>query len=88
MKYIQIITLVSQILEVIGAYLLFKFSLPPHINKLSGVFAPDIDNQPDYTKELADNKKYEKCTKYGFLLVFIGFLLNFLVYIYNFINCD
>jgi hypothetical protein len=88
MKTTQFIILFSQVLEVCGAYLLFKYSLPPYLNKFSIPMAPDISKAPDIKKQDIDNNKYAKLTKLGFLLVLIGFAINFIISINNFIDCN
>jgi hypothetical protein len=74
MIYLIILNILAQVCNIVGAYLLFKYSLPPHINKFSGSFIGV--SELDFLKEDSDNKKYAKNTKLGFLLVLIGFSLS------------
>jgi len=80
MKCLQYLCLIGQFCEIAGAYFLFRYSVPPHINKLSGTW---IGGRTDVTKELADNKRYENLTKLGFGLILLGFLLVIPISIYN-----
>lgn len=85
MNYLQYLNLIGQLCELIGAYLLFKYGIPPHINKTSNTILyhrGEIDTQ----KEIIDNNKYSKLTKFGFGLILIGFLFSFSYSICNVIS--
>jgi len=77
------ISLFAQILEIIGAFLLWKFGLPKHIKLNSGNSLSSSCSTPEeYKKENEDNRRYKKMCKRGFLLILFGFILNLAVGIY------
>lgn len=77
MENIQIaITLancVASILEVTGAYLLFKYANPPHNNRL-GIAVVGIGN--DIHEKIEDNKKYNNKSIIGFRFIAAGFVVQ------------
>jgi hypothetical protein len=81
-----IISLISQILGISGGYLLYKYSVSPHINKYSGAWAYDFDSGPDLNKEKNDNERYARLTKTGFILLMFSFILSSLIILWQIIN--
>ncbi|HYF68237.1 MAG TPA: hypothetical protein VD884_08875 [Ohtaekwangia sp.] len=80
------IQLVGQGLEVLGAWMVFSYSLPPTISKfLEKGFGQIRSNEPTPKQKLAD-VKYIKKAKIGFGLIGIGFLCQIPTTIFSFFS--
>jgi hypothetical protein len=66
--------IVGQVLEIIGAWLLFQYGVPKHVLTDSPFGASGAsDARPQKEKE---NKDYRKWSRIGFRLIFFGFLIQ------------
>lgn len=68
-----ILAILSSILEIIGAYLLYRFAIPPHTNLFSGAFMNDGSKIKD---ERTTNSRYADKTALGFGLLATGFMIQ------------
>lgn len=73
--YFPHLYLAGQFCEIFGAFLLFKYSLPPSLNRLRGAITfNDTDKLTEEQEK--DEKKSTTLYKRGFLLILIGFFLQ------------
>jgi hypothetical protein len=79
-KLIQWLYLIGQIIEIVGAFFLFKYSSPPNAPRLPGAFI--FANGPT-PEDFKNAKKYPQYFKIGFILLIIGFALQFPTSIIN-----
>jgi hypothetical protein len=75
-----LLSLASSILEIVGAYTLYKFAIPPHASLFSGAFMNDGSKIAD---EIKINGRYRRNARKGFLLLLVAFALQLLL---NFVN--
>ena len=80
-KILLIAYLLGQILEIIGAFLLFRYSLPPFVQRFSYQAQQGGENPTD--EMLSLDKLYAKTSKRGFALIWIGFCLQVPTTLYN-----
>jgi hypothetical protein len=78
-----ILAILSSILEIIGAYLLYKFAIPPHTNLFSGAFMNDGSKIKD---EQATNRRYADKTTLGFRLLATGFVIQLVANVLNILS--
>jgi hypothetical protein len=81
-----IISLISQLLGISGSYLLYKYSVSPHINKSSMTWIYTFNSAPDLNKEKNDNESFARLTKTGFILLLLSFILNSLIILWQIIK--
>ncbi len=76
-KLAPILYFIGQILEIVGAFLLFRFSMLPSLKKLSG--GGIAWNQMNMLTPEEQEKESRSIfmNRLGFLLVFLGFLFQF-----------
>lgn len=73
MNFLEIIKWFSPIgliLDMIGAFLIFKFGLPEEISRTGSGYMILEQEDPE---EIATAKKYDKLSKLGFRLLIVGF---------------
>ncbi|MDX2002317.1 MAG: hypothetical protein SFW35_07785 [Chitinophagales bacterium] len=78
--FFQILTVFGQILEILGAWLLYKYGISRHIQDSSVL---RVGTLADEKREQADNLQYVQLSRFGFLLVLIGFTLQFFQSMHN-----
>jgi hypothetical protein len=72
-RLLLILYLIGQLMEIYGAYLLYKYSSPPNAPKLPGAWL----SAGNPTKEDFDKiKEYDKKYKLGFKFIAVGFLFQ------------
>jgi hypothetical protein len=71
---------IGLILDIIGAYLIFKYGLPEELSRTGATFIITEEEDPD---EIVKAKKYDKLSKLGFRLLIVGFLLQLISSIIN-----
>lgn len=77
MKYLS---LVGQILEIIGAAILFQYGVPPYTPKYGGAVITYSGVTPE---QKGKTKRYSKMNKIGFGFILIGFLLQGFQSVFN-----
>jgi hypothetical protein len=78
MSYTEVIKWLGPIglmLDIFGAYLIFKFGLPEELSRSGSTNAAFSNPEKDKLMQLKA-KKYDKNSKLGFCLLIIGFLLQ------------
>lgn len=73
MELIKILGPFGLILDIAGAYLIFKFGLPEEISRTGSGFLVIAGENPE---EIAKAKKYDKFSKIGFYLLIFGFVFQ------------
>ena len=61
---------IGLILDIIGAFLIFKYGLPEALSRTGGSFIIAEEEDP---YEIVIAKKYDKLSKLGFRLLIVGF---------------
>jgi hypothetical protein len=71
---------IGLILDIIGAYLIFKYGLPEELSRTGATF---IVTEEENADEIVKAKKYDKLSKLGFRLLIVGFLFQLISSIIN-----
>lgn len=78
--FIKYIGAIGLILDIMGAYLIFKYGLPEEVSRTGSIGL--ILEQED-EEEKAKGKKYDKFSKIGFYLLILGFVFQLVSSILN-----
>ncbi len=68
-----ILNFIGMSLNIIGAYLLYQYAIPKHLDSEGS--PPVMDEQ--HPEHLAEQLHYKKLSKLGFALIAMGFCLQF-----------
>ena len=79
----QILYLIGQSLDIIGAIIIFIFSNIPGLNKLPGTWMRPNPSPEESKKEFWNAKWYPRIAAIGLILVIIGFILQIIPTIYK-----
>lgn len=72
--FIKYIGAIGLILDIIGAYLIFKYGLPEEVSR-TGSIGLILEQEDEEEKE--KGKKYDTFSKIGFYLLILGFIFQF-----------
>lgn len=64
---------IGLVLDIIGAYLIYKFGLPEEVSKSGTVNLVIEEEDPE---EIEKARKYDKLSKLGFYILIAGFILQ------------
>jgi hypothetical protein len=80
----QLLSLFGFLLEVIGAYLLYRYGVPKHVLTDSPFGA--VGAKEARPKKEAENLQYRKNSRLGFGLMCIGFIAQFAYSLYQYLR--
>jgi hypothetical protein len=84
MKTLPTLYFCGQLMEIVGAYLLFRYGTPKHI--LTNSVWGNTGDKEARPKREAENKRYRQLTRVGFACILLGFILQFPISISNCFN--
>ena len=77
---LKLLSPIGLMMDIIGAYLIFKFGLPEEISRTGSDYLVFNSGNPE---EKALAAKYDKYSKIGFRLLMLGFILQLIPSIFN-----